>query len=146
VDIFQFVKNAGKKISDIGAHVKEINEQIKEKLGDAVQDLEVYFLEGKVKLTGTCTNHSIKEKAVLLAGNVSGVETVDAAELTVQAAEAEEESQFHTVQSGDTLGKIASLYLGKASKYMAIFEANKEILKSPDAIYPGQVLRIPKKA
>ncbi|MFD2528804.1 LysM peptidoglycan-binding domain-containing protein [Polaribacter marinaquae] len=49
----------------------------------------------------------------------------------------------HTVKSGDTLGKIAKQYYGKSSKYTAIFEANTNILKSPDVIYPGQELVIP---
>jgi nucleoid-associated protein YgaU len=45
--------------------------------------------------------------------------------------------------SGDTLGKIAKKYYGNAMKYPVIFEANKPMLKNPDLIYPGQVLRIP---
>lgn len=49
----------------------------------------------------------------------------------------------HTVQSGDTLSKIAKQYLGDAGAYMAIFEANKDQLSDPDKIKPGQVLKIP---
>ncbi|MBC8754732.1 LysM peptidoglycan-binding domain-containing protein [Kordia sp. YSTF-M3] len=49
----------------------------------------------------------------------------------------------HTVASGDTLGKIAKQYYGKAGKYTAIFEANTNILKNPDVIHPGQELVIP---
>ncbi|MFK8059305.1 MAG: LysM peptidoglycan-binding domain-containing protein [Polaribacter sp.] len=49
----------------------------------------------------------------------------------------------HTVASGETLGKIAKQYYGKASKYVAIFEANTNILKSADVIHPGQELVIP---
>jgi nucleoid-associated protein YgaU len=52
-------------------------------------------------------------------------------------------AQFHTVAKGDTLGKIAKEFYGDAMKYPIIFEANKPMLKSPDLIYPGQVLRIP---
>jgi nucleoid-associated protein YgaU len=55
----------------------------------------------------------------------------------------EPEAQFHTVVSGDTLGKIAKTYYGNAMKYPVIFEANKPMLKSPDLIYPGQVLIVP---
>ena len=53
------------------------------------------------------------------------------------------ETKFYTVVSGDTLGKIAKEYYGNAMKYPEIFEANKPMLKDPDLIYPGQVLRIP---
>lgn len=49
----------------------------------------------------------------------------------------------HTVVSGDTLGKIAKHYYGSAGKYTAIFEANTDILKSPDVIHPDQELTIP---
>jgi len=49
----------------------------------------------------------------------------------------------HTVVSGETLGKIAKKYYGKAGKYTAIFEANTNILKNPDVIHPGQELVIP---
>ena len=52
---------------------------------------------------------------------------------------------FYTVKSGDTLPKIAETQYGKGNggKYMVIFEANKPMLKDPNKIYPGQVLRIP---
>ena len=49
----------------------------------------------------------------------------------------------HTVVSGDTLSKIAKTMYGDAMKYPVIFEANKPMLKHPDKIYPGQLLRIP---
>lgn len=52
-------------------------------------------------------------------------------------------AQYHEVQKGDTLGKIARQYYGDASLYMTIFEANKDQLKDPNRIFPGQKLRIP---
>jgi nucleoid-associated protein YgaU len=52
-------------------------------------------------------------------------------------------ARTHTVKSGDTLGAIAKAYLGSATKADALFEANKDQLKSPDALKVGQVLRIP---
>lgn len=51
--------------------------------------------------------------------------------------------KVHVVEKGDTLGAIAKKYYGKASAYMKIFEANKDILTDPDKIKPGQKLRIP---
>ena len=49
------------------------------------------------------------------------------------------------VKKGDNLWKIAekSYGKGKGAKNTVIFEANKPMLKHPDKIYPGQVLRIP---
>jgi nucleoid-associated protein YgaU len=49
----------------------------------------------------------------------------------------------YTVQKGDTLSKIAKNFYGEANEYKKIFEANKDQLKDPDKIQPGQVLRIP---
>ena len=51
--------------------------------------------------------------------------------------------QTYTVVGGDNLSKIAKKFYGNASQYTVIFEANKPMLKDPDKIYPGQVLRIP---
>ena len=41
------------------------------------------------------------------------------------------------------VAKIAKEFYGNANAYQQIFEANKPMLKHPDKIYPGQVLRIP---
>ena len=49
----------------------------------------------------------------------------------------------YTVQKGDTLSRIAKEMLGDANAYMDIFNANKDQLKDPDKIKPGQVLKIP---
>jgi len=49
----------------------------------------------------------------------------------------------HTVESGETLGKIAKQYFNDPMKYKKIFEANTDILKNPDLIHPGQELIIP---
>jgi len=60
-----------------------------------------------------------------------------------QAAAAKAMSKFHEVARGNTLSKIAKEYYGDGSKWPIIFEANQPMLKDPDLIYPGQVLRIP---
>ena len=52
-------------------------------------------------------------------------------------------SQTYTVQKGDTLSHIAQHHYGKASKWHAIFEANRDQLDNPDLIQPGQVLKLP---
>ncbi|MCL4117489.1 UNVERIFIED_CONTAM: hypothetical protein GTU68_062961 [Idotea baltica] len=85
-------------------------------------------------------DQATREKVILVVGNSNGIATVDD-QMTVEHVEPE--AQFHTVVSGDTLGKIAKNYYGNAMKYPVIFEANKPMLEHPDRIYPGQVLRIP---
>jgi len=49
----------------------------------------------------------------------------------------------HTVQSGESLSKIAKHYYGDAMKYKQIFAENTNILSNPDVIHPDQVLVIP---
>ena len=51
--------------------------------------------------------------------------------------------RFYEVVAGDTLGAISQKYYGQASKYMKIFEANRDILDNPDLIKVGQKLKIP---
>lgn len=52
-------------------------------------------------------------------------------------------TQWHVVQKGETLSKIAQQYYGDASLYPKIFEANRDVLKDPNLIRIGQKLRIP---
>ena len=49
----------------------------------------------------------------------------------------------YTVQSGDSLSKIAQQQYGDGKKWRAIFEANRDQISNPDLIHPGQVLTIP---
>ena len=51
--------------------------------------------------------------------------------------------ESYTVVSGDNLEKIAKKFYGKPTQWKRIFEANKDILKSPDKLRVGQVLQIP---
>ena len=87
---------------------------------------------------------------MLIAGNVKGVSHVDDDGLRVDGAQtagatttATRGSSYYTIQSGDTLSKIAKEKYGDASAYTKIFEANREVIGDPDKIYPGQQIRIP---
>ena len=51
--------------------------------------------------------------------------------------------QSYTVVAGDSLSKIAKRFYGDANKWPRIHEANRDQIKNPDLIYPGQKLRIP---
>lgn len=51
--------------------------------------------------------------------------------------------QYYEVKKGDTLSKIAQQFYGDKMLYPQIFEANRDILKDPNKIKPGQRLRIP---
>ena len=49
----------------------------------------------------------------------------------------------YIVVAGDSLSRIAQREYGKADQWTRIYEANRDILKDPDKIFPGQKLRIP---
>jgi nucleoid-associated protein YgaU len=49
----------------------------------------------------------------------------------------------YTVVKGDSLSKIAKHLYGDAQKWRKIYEANREQIKNPDLIYPGQTFTIP---
>ena len=66
-----------------------------------------------------------------------------AARTTAQQTATPGAATTYTVQAGDTLSAIAKRFLGDASDYMEIFNANKDQLTDPDKIKPGQVLKIP---
>ena len=55
----------------------------------------------------------------------------------------EVEVRSYTVVSGDSLSKIAKREYGDAQKWRQIYDANRDQIKDPDLIYPGQVLTIP---
>ena len=59
------------------------------------------------------------------------------------APEAEAADQTYTVVKGDSLSKIAKHEYGNANDWRKIFEANRDIIKDPDLIHPGQTLKIP---
>ena len=60
-----------------------------------------------------------------------------------QLSSKEDTMQSYTVVKGDSLSKIAQRVYGKASLWNEIYEANRDHIKDPDLIYPGQVLRLP---
>ncbi len=51
----------------------------------------------------------------------------------------------YEVKSGDSLSKIAKEIYGDPMQYKKIFDLNTDILKNPDLIKPGQILKMPKK-
>ncbi|MGB3605923.1 MAG: peptidoglycan-binding protein LysM [Psychroserpens sp.] len=164
--LFSFIKNTGAKVFGIGKSKEEEASAAKAKAQKAadteelrleeaaarnleetivdlqlkVEGLNIHIDDDLAKVSGLAYDQATKEKVVLVVGNTEGIATVDD-QMTVEHVEPE--AQFHTVKSGDTLGKIAKHYYGSAIKYPEIFEANKPMLTDPDKIYPGQVLRIP---
>jgi nucleoid-associated protein YgaU len=150
--LFSFIKDAGKKLfgheeKETGKTIEEINFEKAQRLKDEVlgmglpvEDLNIVIVEERALVFGSVPNQEIREKVILVVGNTEGIAEVDD---RLEVPEPEPEARFYTVKKGDYLSKIAKEMYGDASKYMIIFEANKPMLKDPDLIYPGQVLRIP---
>lgn len=144
--LFDFVKDVGRQVFNTDA---EAADNIKEHLEiktSGISNLEVEFDDGVATICGDCTSEAVRNSAILVAGNVKGVEKVVADDLRAPPPapeEPEEKVEYYEVVSGDTLGGIAKKFYGKASKYTTIFEANRDILSDPNKIYPGQKIRIP---
>lgn len=139
--LFDFVSSMGKKLF---SQEDEAADKIKAAISEdnpGVDNLDVSFTEGKVSLSGKANSAEAMEKAVLIAGNVQGVSDVDAS--SIDSPEPSADVQYYTIQSGDSLSKIAKEHLGNSMDYLKIFEANKEVIKDPNLIYPGQKIRIP---
>ena len=141
--IVPFVKLAGRGLGKIFKG-KEAEDRLKKEVDDlglAKGDIDIKVDEnGKVIVKGKGVTQEMKEKIILAVGNVEGVGEVEDG---IESNDGGSPSQFHTVVSGDTLWAVSKAYYGKGSRYMEVFEANKPMLKHPDKIYVGQVLRIP---
>jgi nucleoid-associated protein YgaU len=164
--VFDFVKNVGKKLG-FGDDEAPEAEAVKKELDShalGTGKVEVAVKDDRCVLKGVVADQATFEKAVVAVGNTLGISKVDADGLKVVAPDSglkldgnvdmttlvkasipAKVPVFYTVKKGDNLSKIAetSYGKGKAAKFKLIFEANKPMLKHPDKIYPGQVLRIP---
>jgi nucleoid-associated protein YgaU len=151
--IIDFVRSAGENIfgasESAAAPTKDeavlskrataLEEHVR-KLGLAVDGLKIKVADDTAYVKGVVATQDVREKVLLAVGNVAGVARV---EDRLEVTNPKPEARYYTVVKGDTLSKIAKQHYGDANKYPQIFEANKPMLKDPDKIYPGQVLRIP---
>jgi nucleoid-associated protein YgaU len=143
--LFDFAKDVGRQLFDTD---KEAADNIKQHLDiklTGVKNLDVAFDDGVATICGDCANEATRNSAVLLAGDVKGVEKVVADGLTFPEPKEEEKEkvEYYEIVSGDTLGGIAKRFYGKASQYTRIHAANKELIPDPNKIYPGQKIKIP---
>jgi len=122
--------------------------------------------DGSITVSGAVSDQADHQKVLDTLSEIPGINRVEdqmtvappapfeeppqepvAAETGAAAPEAQATAaasgQTYTVQSGDTLWKIAEEMYGNGSKYMKIFEANSDLLEHPDRIFPGQELSIP---
>lgn len=154
MSLFGFVSDIGKSLFGDDSEAAENIKSHIEANNPGVTGLEVEFDDGVVSLCGECASAEAMQKAVLMAGNVKGVEDVKVDKMTiaslasdpaaVTAALEQDSVEYYIIESGDSLSKIAKEAYGDAMQYPKIFEANREVIEDPDLIYPGQKIRIPK--
>ena len=145
--IFDFVKSVGKQLGIGDEETPPTADDLKKELDSydlGTEGVEVSIEGDKAIIKGEVADQSIFEKAIIAVGNTLGVSKVEASEIKVAGSgDAPGDVVLHEVKKGDNLWKIATKHYGNGSKYPVIFEANKPMLKDPDLIYPGQMLRIP---
>lgn len=143
--LFDFVSNIGNKLfnkeeeasSAVTAHLNADN--------PGVENVEVKVENGIASITGVAAIAAAVEKAVLMTGNIAGIASVNIDNLQIANGESlGGDDEFYVIEKGDTLWKIAEKAYGNGAKYTAIVDANKEVIKDADKIFPGQKIRIPK--
>ena len=162
--IFDSIKNAFGTKADSETDTTTSPSQLLENAGLDASGLHFGFGTGSITVSGEIAHENERQKILDILATSPGINTVqdnmtvaapvadvvsEAPETAIQdqtatPAGAQPGEETHTVQSGETLWKISELHYGDGSKYMQIFEANSDLLESPDHIFPGQELVIPK--
>ena len=157
--LFDFIKSAGKALGIGGDDEAPSADALKKELDShnlGTENVSVEVEGDKAIVRGEVADQTILEKAIIAVGNTLGISKVESdikiadatsavGDAIAGATTAPKDPTFYTVKKGDTLWAIAERHYGKGKggKYNTIFEANTPMLKHPDKIYPGQVLRIP---
>jgi nucleoid-associated protein YgaU len=128
-------------------------EELKTKYSPVIRTIEeqgvklqnLHLQDNKLFLKGAAPSETAKGYVWTAIKEVDRANADLIADITVDSSLAPPplKEQSYTVKSGDTLSKISQQFYGNANRYMKIFDANKDQLKDPDKIQPGQVLKIP---
>ncbi len=144
--LFNFVRNIGQKIFSKEEEASTALEQHINADNPGLESLKVEVHEGIATLTGEASSAAALEKAVLMVGNALGIEEVKADGVTIKdGSSVGQDDEFYVIEKGDTLWKIAERVYGNGAQYSKIVDANSEVIKNADLIFPGQKIRIPKK-
>ncbi len=133
---------------------QEIRGVLTQALGGELQNIRVDYDDGTARISGSAKWHATRERVEQLVNSIKDVKKVDAGGITVQKQEAAAPApaakpaaapalKTYTVKDGDTLSAISKEFYGDANQWQRIYEANRDVLKDPDMIQPGQHLRIP---
>jgi LysM repeat protein len=108
----------------------------------------VHLENDKLLIRGAAPNEDIKNEIWNAIKRIDAQYADLTADIVVDSslpapAPAAKQPRVYEVVSGDSLSKIAKRFYGDAAKYTKIFDANRDQLKDPDVIKPGQRLKIP---
>jgi nucleoid-associated protein YgaU len=107
--------------------------------GNGVADLNIQEQENVLHISGTAPSEAVKQQ---LWDEYNRLDPdMRAGDVVMNLEVAAGSEVFYTVAPGDSLSKIATQYTGMT--WQKIFEANRDQIKNPDLIHPGQKLRIP---
>jgi len=166
--LFDSIKGALGK-TEPKADITTAPSQLLREAGLDPSGLKFRFGNASIMVSGTIAEESQRQKILEVLGAIPGIDSVQddmmvaaepAPQPTVTAPPAAQQAEpvssgpaaappepaperTYTVESGDTLWKIAEQMYGNGSHYMKIFEANADLLEHPDRIFPGQELKIP---
>lgn len=104
------------------------------------------YIEVQVEVPSIEKEDRVAKKSAETSTPATNYEPSSAAGTVVEEIEivAEEEFVDYKVQKNDTLQKISMKFFGTTKKWKKIFNANTDVLRSPDKLKPGMTIRIPK--
>lgn len=114
------------------------------RLGDTrtISVVEVEFGPEEIKKDATVWER-VPDEAAEEEIALAEAEGLEAASLKEPAEGGRKETINYTIQKNDTLQKISDKFYGTTRKWNFLYENNKDVLKSPDRLYPGAVIKIP---
>ncbi len=115
-------------------------ELIQQANGAGVTGLQVAEQDGVLYVTGTAPSNAVKDQIWGTYEKLDPEMRSGDMVLNISVADGGAEQEYE-VQAGDSLSKIAKNYPGVT--WQDIFEANKDQIKDPNLIHPGQKLKIP---
>ena len=107
--------------------------------GSGVADLKIQEQDNVLHIHGSAPSEAVKQQLWDEYNRLDPDMRSGDVVLNLEVAAGNE--TFYTVAPGDSLSKIATKYKGVT--WQKIFEANRDQIKNPDLIHPGQKLRIP---
>lgn len=132
--VLNLIQQSGVRLSNVHIQDNKLfvkgeapSEQVKNKVWDEIKRIDASYSDLTCDLT---VNPSLAPQGSQQSAQQTG-------------ASAAGGMQSYTVKPGDSLSKISQQFYGTASQYMKIFEANRDQLRDPNMIQPGQTLKIP---